>query len=94
MAFLLSGILRRQFIIASRKTQLEEVSMQCPACHLEIPEDVRFRSGYGREIDRKGDISKSPGLEGERKHATILFSDLSGYTALSERLDPEEVKNC
>jgi class 3 adenylate cyclase/tetratricopeptide (TPR) repeat protein len=30
---------------------------------------------------------------GERKHVTVLFSDLTGYTALSERLDPEEVKD-
>ena len=29
---------------------------------------------------------------GERKHVTVLFSDLSGYTAMSEKLDPEEVK--
>jgi len=27
-----------------------------------------------------------------RKHATVLFSDLSGHTAMSEKLDPEEVK--
>jgi class 3 adenylate cyclase len=31
--------------------------------------------------------------EGERKHVTVLFSDLTGYTAMSERLDPEEVKD-
>ena len=31
-------------------------------------------------------------LEGERKHVTVLFSDMSGYTAMSERLDPEDVK--
>ncbi len=31
-------------------------------------------------------------LEGERKHVTAIFSDMSGYTAMSERLDPEEVK--
>ena len=29
---------------------------------------------------------------GERKHVTVLFSDLSGYTTMSEKLDPEEVK--
>ena len=35
----------------------------------------------------------TPGvIEGERKHVTALFSDLSGYTTMSERLDPEEVK--
>jgi class 3 adenylate cyclase/tetratricopeptide (TPR) repeat protein len=31
--------------------------------------------------------------EGERKHVTVLFSDLTGYTAMSEKLDPEEVKD-
>jgi class 3 adenylate cyclase/tetratricopeptide (TPR) repeat protein len=30
--------------------------------------------------------------EGERKHVTVLFSDLTGYTTMSEKLDPEEVK--
>jgi class 3 adenylate cyclase len=35
---------------------------------------------------------KIPETEGERKHVTVLFSDLSGYTSMSERLDPEEVK--
>jgi class 3 adenylate cyclase/tetratricopeptide (TPR) repeat protein len=37
-------------------------------------------------------ISKPSPAEGERKHVTVLFSDLSGYTAISEKLDPEEVK--
>jgi len=31
-------------------------------------------------------------IESERKHVTVLFSDLTGYTAMSEKLDPEEVK--
>ena len=30
--------------------------------------------------------------EGERKHVTVLFSDLSGYTAMAEKLDPEETQ--
>jgi hypothetical protein len=30
-------------------------------------------------------------LEGERKQVTVLFVDVSGFTSLSERLDPEEV---
>ena len=30
---------------------------------------------------------------GERKHVTVLFSDMSGYTALAQRLDPEEVRD-
>jgi len=39
------------------------------------------------------EIITTPGaIEGERKYVTALFSDMSGYTAMSERLDPEEVK--
>jgi class 3 adenylate cyclase/tetratricopeptide (TPR) repeat protein len=30
-------------------------------------------------------------FEGERKQVTVLFTDVSGFTAMSERLDPEEV---
>jgi len=37
-------------------------------------------------------LAQSDRIEGERKHVTVLFSDLSGYTAMSEKLDPEEVK--
>jgi class 3 adenylate cyclase len=31
-------------------------------------------------------------FDGERKHVTVLFSDLTGYTIMSDKLDPEEVK--
>ena len=30
--------------------------------------------------------------EGERRQATVVFSDLSGYTSMNEILDPEEVE--
>src|SRR5215510_8703730 len=30
-------------------------------------------------------------LEGERKQVTVLFADVSGFTSISERFDPEEV---
>ena len=30
-------------------------------------------------------------LEGERRQVTVLFSDVSGFTAMSEKLDPEDV---
>jgi len=32
-------------------------------------------------------------IVGERKHVTVLFSDLIGYTAMTDRLDPEDVKD-
>jgi class 3 adenylate cyclase/tetratricopeptide (TPR) repeat protein len=36
-------------------------------------------------------IRSSGHLEGERRQVTVVFADISGFTALSERLDPEEV---
>jgi len=30
-------------------------------------------------------------LEGERRQVTVLFADLAGFTAMAEKLDPEEV---
>src|SRR5207244_5011528 len=30
-------------------------------------------------------------IEGERKRVTVMFADVSGFTAMSERLDPEDV---
>jgi class 3 adenylate cyclase/tetratricopeptide (TPR) repeat protein len=37
-------------------------------------------------------LPKRSAILGERKHVTVLFSDLTGYTSMSEKLDPEEVK--
>jgi len=38
-------------------------------------------------------LSNVAPIIGERKHVTALFSDLIGYTTLSEILDPEDVKD-
>ncbi len=36
-------------------------------------------------------LTSKSALEGERKQVTVLFVDVSGFTSLSERLDPEDV---
>jgi class 3 adenylate cyclase len=36
-------------------------------------------------------LTSKASLEGERKLVTVLFVDVAGFTALSERLDPEDV---
>ena len=67
--------------------------MECPECQLEIPDDSKFCKECGCKLDRLPIAEESqPLAKSERKHVTILFSDLSGYTALTERFDPEEVK--
>jgi len=35
----------------------------------------------------------APALEGERKLVTIMFADISGFTALAETMDPEAVRD-
>ncbi|NNK84104.1 MAG: AAA family ATPase, partial [Desulfobacterales bacterium] len=44
------------------------------------------------QLTNKDLMSCSP-IDSERKHVTVLFSDITGYTTMSERLDPEEVKD-
>jgi class 3 adenylate cyclase len=36
-------------------------------------------------------LTSRTALEGERKQVTVLFADVSGFTSMSERLDPEAV---
>jgi class 3 adenylate cyclase/tetratricopeptide (TPR) repeat protein len=36
-------------------------------------------------------LTSKSSMEGERKHVTVLFADVSGFTAMTEHLDPEDV---
>ena len=67
--------------------------MKCPKCRTALPEDANFCLKCGHTLVEVAE-TKTSGMpfEGERKHATVFFSDLSGYTAMTEKLDPEEVK--
>ena len=65
-------------------------------CKLEVPfktfDNVSETEGptLQSEVDIKPyDVAP---IDGERKHVTVLFSDLTGYTGMSGKLDPEEVK--
>jgi predicted ATPase/class 3 adenylate cyclase len=44
------------------------------------------------EVNSRSRLSTEAEGFGERRSATILFSDLTGYTAMNEHLDPEEVE--
>jgi class 3 adenylate cyclase len=65
--------------------------MKCLECQFDNPDGFKFCGSCGHSLEAKTYIA-SLSIEGERKHVTIMFSDLSGYTAMTERLDPEEVK--
>ena len=57
------------------------------------PADSRFASPHTytpKHLAEKILVSRAS-QEGERKQVTVLFVDVSGFTALSEKLDPEDV---
>ena len=64
----------------------------CPQCNSPNPPQFKFcgECGHSLEMIEKERTISEP--EGERKYVTAIFSDLSGYTAMSEKLDPEEIK--
>lgn len=71
-----------------------KLTLLCPQCKMEVRSTHKFCGECGLELNQKGRAKKkqSAGIGGERKNVTVLFSDLSGYTAMSEKLDPEEVR--
>ena len=69
------------------------LELACPKCGAAYELVSKFCDECGHALAQESQIEKAkPARGGERKHVTVLFSDLSGYTALSEKLDPEEVK--
>ena len=78
--------------------------MKCPACGIVSPEGFKFCGGCGGPLAAAAAGTVAPAAphlaEGfrvrpvadERRTVTILFADMSGFTALSETLDPEDVQ--
>jgi len=71
----------------------KRLELECPQCGKTLPLLANFCNQCGQKIEEiEAKERLAPEAEGERKHVTVLFSDLSGYTAMSEKLDPEELK--
>lgn len=66
----------------------------CTHCGHTNPTHFKFCGECGHQLATFHPIQKQerPVREVARKQITIHFSDLSGYTSLGEKLDPEEIK--
>ncbi len=72
----------------------------CPGCDHANPPGQKYCGECGAGLAQPGADSppeahptpQEQHPEGERRQATVVFSDLSGFTAMSERMDPEEVE--
>src|SRR4051812_48505606 len=71
---------------------------RCPGCGEVAPPEASFcmSCGSAREgAPARPAAAPAPTaapLPEERRQVTVLFADLSGYTAIAERMDPEAVK--
>lgn len=63
--------------------------MKCPKCRALNPPEAKFCNQCGtafQAIPRQRE-------QGQRRRVAVMFSDISGFTQLSETLDPEEVRD-
>ena len=60
--------------------------MKCPNCGSDNPDSQRFCGNCGSPLILEE-------IKGEKKNITVLFADISNFTAISETLDPEEVQD-
>jgi len=76
--------------------------LTCAACGAAVELSARFcgqcgvalmREGQGDGLPGEGSPNPKPSLRGaERRHLTVMFSDMANSSALAERLDPEDLR--
>ncbi len=76
---------RAQYCLACGAPLDTGVGVGCPACQTSNPERARFCLGCGARLASVADA--------DRRVVSVLFADLSGFTQLTEQLDPEEVRD-
>src|SRR5205809_48766 len=63
------------------------MTVVCPQCEFDNPPGARFCAGCGTPL-----AAPAPQRE-VRKTVTVVFCDVTGSTALGERLDPESLRH-
>jgi len=66
--------------------------MKCARCQFDVSVGFAFCPGCGQKLASAPPVAPAVAPDADRRTATVLFADLSGFTAISERLDPEDVR--
>jgi class 3 adenylate cyclase/tetratricopeptide (TPR) repeat protein len=66
------------------------LSVECPSCGADNPAAYSFCGSCGTRL-KAAETQSAPARE-ERRVATVMFADMSGFTALAEAMDAEDVK--
>jgi len=79
-----------------------KMELICPGCGIKIPAESKFCGDCGHDLrnvwkrdgmDSVSAFEKPTAVpDAERKQITALFSDITGYTAMTGQLDPEDVR--
>src|SRR5438105_10655005 len=65
----------------------------CPECGVRLAASVVDRTGAAQTPLKSPSLPEEGGAPAERRQLTVLFCDLVGSTALSSRLDPEDLRD-
>ncbi|MGB7798555.1 MAG: adenylate/guanylate cyclase domain-containing protein [Pseudonocardiaceae bacterium] len=65
-----------------------ELGQTCPTCGFENPVESKFCGCCGARLQE----IRGEDAQGERRQLTVLFCDIVGATALSQLLDPEDLR--
>ncbi len=75
-----------------------KLELTCPSCGVLVPPDRNFCGECGASLSpvvTAQDVTPDTALlerEAERRQLTVMFCDLVGSTALSSKLDPEDLR--
>lgn len=70
-------------------------AFNCPVCKYPNPTMARYCFNCGKRVvksDSESSVQNYDTLSEGRRNVAVIFADVSGFTALSEKMDPEEIR--